>query len=209
MRRDPTDVAPALPCVPANEVPWEDLQAVLGSRGPGARCQCQRYKLARGESFAGFPAEERASRLRDQTDAGNPGSGTTSGLVAYAGDLPVGWCNVEPRTAYQGLLRNQRVPWDGRSEDKEDETVWAITCLFTRAGHRRQGVSRELARAAVAFARDRGARAVEAYPITTTQVVSEELHVGTAATFADAGLVEVAHPTPRRLVMRRDFGEAP
>ena len=28
------------------------------------------------------------------------------------------------RTAYPGLLRNNRVPWLGRSEDKADETVW-------------------------------------------------------------------------------------
>ena len=59
------------------------------------------------------------------------------------------------------------VPWDGRNEDKTDETVWSVTCLFVRAGFRRRGISRALARAAVAFARERGARAIEAYPIIT------------------------------------------
>ena len=62
-----------------------------------------------------------------------------------------------------------------------------------------------MARAAVDFARRRGARALEAYPITTTQVLAEELHVGTVATFAAAGLVEVSRPTLRRVVMRIDF----
>ena len=66
-------------------------------------------------------------------------------------------------------------------------------------------MSRALARAAVDFARDRGARALEAYPITTTQVLAEELHVGTVATFAAAGLAEVSHPSLRRVVMRIDF----
>jgi len=37
------------------------------------------------------------------------------------------------------------VPWKGRSEDKADETVWAVTCLFTRPGFRRRGVSAALA----------------------------------------------------------------
>src|SRR5690606_40707109 len=55
----------------------------------------------------------------------------------------------------------------------------ALPILFVRAGHRRSGISRELAAAAVAFARERGARAVEAYPITTTAVIrSEERRVG-------------------------------
>lgn len=83
--------------VPANEASWEDLQAVLGTRGPASRCQCQRFKLERGESFAAFPVEERAHRLRQQTDCGHPGAGTTSGLVAHLGGEPAGWCAVEPR----------------------------------------------------------------------------------------------------------------
>src|SRR5215207_742490 len=86
--------------VPANEVSWEDLQTVFGTRGQASRCQCQRYKLRPRESFAAFPAEERAHRLRQQTDCGNRESVTTSGLVAYLDGEPVGWCAVEPRSAY-------------------------------------------------------------------------------------------------------------
>ena len=125
--------------------------------------------------------------------------------MAYLEQEPVGWCAVEPRPRYEGLLRVFRVPWEGRDEDKADDTVWAVTCLFARAGFRKQGVSRALARAAVAFARERGARAIAAYPIVAENVIAEELHVGTPSVFADAGLVEVSRPTLRRLVMRLDF----
>jgi hypothetical protein len=74
--------------------------------------------------------------LRQQTECGHPRSDTTSGLVAYLDGEPVGWCAVEPRNAYEGLVRNNRVPWEGRTEDKTDDSVWAVTCLFTRAGFR-------------------------------------------------------------------------
>jgi GNAT superfamily N-acetyltransferase len=191
--------------VPANESRWEDLQEIFGTRGPAARCQCQRYKLQRRESFAAFPAEVRAHRLRGQTECGHPGSETTSGLVAYLDGEPAGWCAVEPRTAYGGLVRNNRVPWTWRAEAKTDDCVWAVTCVFARAGYRRRGVGRALARAAVDFARERGARAIEGYPMTTTNAISEELHVGTAGMFAQAGFVEVSRPTPRRAVVRIDF----
>ncbi len=80
-----------------------------------------------------------------------------------------------------------------------------MTCLFARAGFRRRGVSRALARAAVEFARERGARAIEGYPMTTKDVISEELHVGTYGIFAAAGFAEVSRPTLRRAVMRIDF----
>jgi GNAT superfamily N-acetyltransferase len=196
---------PAISVVPANEASWEDLQTIFGTRGTASRCQCQRYKLARRESFASFPVEERAHRLRRQTDCGHPESGTTSGLVAYLDGEPAGWCAVEPRTAYEGLVRNNRVPWTDRAEDKADDSVWAVTCLFTRAGFRKRGVSRALARAAVGFARERCARALEGYPMITKDVILEELHVGTQGVFADAGFAEVSRPTLRRVVMRVDF----
>jgi GNAT superfamily N-acetyltransferase len=195
----------AISIVPANEASWEDLQAIFGERGPAARCQCQRFKLRRRESFNNFPVEERAHRLRMQTECGHPDSETTSGLVAYLEGEPVGWCAVEPRTAYEGLVRNNRVPWEGRDEDKADDSVWAVTCLFTRRGYRKRGVSRALARAAVDFARERGARAIEAYPMTTKNALLEELLVGTERTFADAGFAEITRPTKRRAVMRIDF----
>jgi GNAT superfamily N-acetyltransferase len=198
---------PALKIVPANEASWEDIQAVFGTRGCAANCQCQRYKLAPREAFRSFPAEERAARLRAQTDAGHPESDATSGLVAYLDGDPVGWCAVEPRPAYQGLVRVFRIPWEGRDEDPADESVWAVTCVFARAGFRRRGVGYALARAAVEFARSRGARALEAYPMVSGQrALSEEFHVGTTGMFAAAGLAEVGRPTLRRAVMRLDFG---
>ena len=120
-------------------------------------------KLAPKEAFKSHPAEERAHRLRMQTECGNPRSATTSGLVAYLDREPVGWCAVEPRTAYPGLLRVYRVPWEGRSEDKTDDSVWAVTCVFVRAGYRHKGLSYALVRAAVEFARARGARALEGF----------------------------------------------
>ena len=117
----------ALTIRPANEASWDDLQKILGSTAP-ANCQCQRYKMRPKECFVSFPAEERADRLRIQTDPGCADAEATTGLVAYLDDEPVGWCAVEPRIAYIGLVRGGRVAWTGRSEDRTDDSVWAVTC---------------------------------------------------------------------------------
>lgn len=193
--------------VPANEAGWDDIQAVFGTRGSAATCQCQRYKLHPGEAFRFFPATKRAERLREQSNAGNPDAASTNGLVAYLGDEPVGWCALEPRPAYFGLLRVYRTPWEGRDEDRQDEGIWAVTCVFVRAGYRKRGLAYELARAAVDFARERGARALEAYPMRTgTGLVTwDEIHVGAESIFAAAGMAEVSRPGKRRVVMRIEF----
>ena len=194
--------------VPANRAPWEDLQTVFGTRGNAAICQCQRYKLQPKESFGSFPAEERALRLRAQTNPDQPEAEATTGLIAYLDGQPVGWCGVEPRANYSGLLRVYKVPWEGRAEDKSDPGVWAVTCFFTRRGYRHRGITYALARAAVDHAQERGARAIEGYPMITRpgQVITwDEMHVGNRRIFAAAGFTEVSHPTPRRVVMRIDF----
>lgn len=192
--------------VPANEASWGDVQAVFGRRGEPARCQCQWFKVPDRE-WGALSVEARTAQLREQTHSGDSDAPTTSGLIAYWEGEPAGWCAVEPRVAYERLL-SARVPWAGRDEDRADPGVWAVTCFVTRAGYRRRGVSRALAQAAVDFARERGARALEGYPIVTQpgRVYGwGELYVGSQSAFADAGFVEVSRPTARRAVMRVDF----
>jgi GNAT superfamily N-acetyltransferase len=193
--------------VPANEASCDDLLAVFGERGAAAGCYCQRYKLAPGEAFKHFPRQDRAERLRAQARCGDPASTTTSGLVAYLGDEPVGWCAVEPRPEYFGLLRVYRTPWEGRNEDKADASVWAVTCVLVRAGYRKRGIAHALAAAAVSHARARGARALEAYPMRTEagEITWDEIHVGAQSIYAAAGMSEISRPGIRRAVMRIDF----
>ena len=208
IREQPETATGQVTIVPADEASWEDIRAVFGTRGDSSRCSCQRYKMSPGESWSSVGAEELAFRLRAQTDCGGEAGGTT-GLVAYLDGEPVGWCAVEPRKAYPRLLLKTRVPWEGRTEDKTDGSVWAVTCFVTRTGFRRRGISRALARAAVDYARERGARALEGYPMLTEPgrdvPLPGELHVGSRSVFSDAGFAEITHPTERRYVMRIDF----
>ncbi|MER6943009.1 GNAT family N-acetyltransferase [Nonomuraea sp. NPDC000554] len=198
--------ADQLVIVPANQASWDDLKAIFGTADYPSTCQCQHYKIF-DYQWRSVSVDERAERLREQTGCGDPGAPSTSGLVAYLDGEPVGWCAVEPRSSYPRLLR-ARVPWTGRQEDKTDDSVWAVTCFVTRKGFRRRGITYALARATVDFARERGARALEAYPMITqpgVEVTWGELHVGSRDVFADAGFTEVGRPTLRRAVMRIDF----
>jgi GNAT superfamily N-acetyltransferase len=191
---------------PANEASWEDLQAVLGASDAGS-CHCQRLKT-RGWMWTVTTEPERAALMREQTNCDDPEATRTSGLVAYLDGEPVGWCAVEPRTAYPRLFGRTRVPWAGRDEDKEDDSVWVVTCFVTRLGYRRRGVSYGLARATIDFARERGARALEGYPMMPQagkDVPWGELNVGHYSAFQEAGFEEVSHPTLRRYVMRIAF----
>lgn len=192
--------------VPANEASWEDLQAVLGRAGYAHLCQCQRQVWADRAWFP-MPFEERAFHLREQTGAGDPEAPGTSGIVAYLGDEPVGWCEVGPRAGFL-RVRNSPVAWRGRTEDKDDDSVWAAVCFVVRLGYRGRHLTYHLARGAAEHARAAGARAVEGYPRATepgAEVTWGELNVGPLSAFLAAGFREVTRPTIRRVVVRRDF----
>jgi GNAT superfamily N-acetyltransferase len=98
--------------------------------------------------------------------------------------------------------------WAKRDEDADDERVWAVTCVVVHADFRRTGLTYELVAAAVEHARERGARAVEGYPMLTVPgqaITWGELHVGPYNAFAAAGFRELRRPSKRRAVMRIDF----
>jgi GNAT superfamily N-acetyltransferase len=145
----------------ANHAAWADLTAIFGTSDSG-RCSCQRFKT-RGWFWDQATDEQRRARLRDQANCDDPDAGGTTGLVAYltAGRVPVGWVAAEPRTEYPRLLGLPTV-WRGRpGEDKQDDSVWSVTCFVVRRGYRRRGLTYALAAAAVGYARENGARDLE------------------------------------------------
>jgi GNAT superfamily N-acetyltransferase len=203
-------LAGQLTILPANEATCSDLAAIFGTTDYPSRCQCQHFKVT-GRLWRDSTQEQRTAMLREQTACGDPGAAATSGLVAYVDGEPAGWVAVEPRTAYP-RLRTARIPWSGRNEDQDDDGIWAVTCFVVRKGYRGRGLTYPLARATIGFARERGARALEAYPMITqpgTEITWGELYVGARQVFADAGFEEVSQPTARRVVMRIDFGTNP
>jgi GNAT superfamily N-acetyltransferase len=192
--------------VPANDASADDVQALFAEGDAAARCQCQWFRSTPAEHRQ-TPRSQRLERFNDQAHFGEPRATTTAGLVAYLGDEPVGWCAVAPRSTYV-RLRNSRMVWTGRQEDPDDDSVWTVSCFVVRRGYRRKRISYALARASVDFARDRGAKAVEGYPLITgpgKDVGSGGLFVGSTGVFAAAGFVEITRPTTRRAVMRLDL----
>ena len=125
-------------------------------------------------------------------------SGTIPGILAYHEGEPMGWCAVQPREAFPALERSRIL------KPVDDQPVWSITCFFVAKGYRRQGVTEELVKAAVAYAREQGATIIEGYP--KEQKKDQEADVfartGYVSAFAKAGFVEVARRSETRPVMR-------
>ncbi|MEV8136677.1 GNAT family N-acetyltransferase [Microbacterium aurantiacum] len=180
-----------------------DVQHALTGGGDGASCQCQWWTLTNAR-FSAATVEERCRMLHDEIGAGPP-----PGLVAYVEDVAAGWVRVGPRVRQPRLERTRAFasvseqPWD-------DASVWAVTCFAIRKEHRGEGLNAALLEAAIPFARDGGARILEAYPIdpeADRRHTANSLFHGVLSTFLAAGFREVGRSRPDRVVVALDLDE--
>jgi GNAT superfamily N-acetyltransferase len=128
-------------------------------------------------------------------------AGTPVGLIGYVDGRPVAWCAVAPRTEYYAILHSRTLPID----EPEDESIWAINCLFVTSGYRGRGMTQPMIEAAVEYARSSGARMVEAYPVKT---MPGDPGRGVLSTFLAAGFTvygEARTQAKRNVVVRRNL----
>ena len=124
-------------------------------------------------------------------------SGTVTGLLAYLHGDVVGWVAVEPRSAYERLAHSKVL------NPVDELEVWSVTCFFVAKKFRKQGINVELLKAAVEYARSKGGRIVEGYPIDNGKEMPPPFaFTGTASAFVKAGFKEVARNSPTRPIFR-------
>ncbi len=168
------------------------LEDLFGKWGASNGCWCMYWRI--GGAYRGRCGENRET-LRKIVKRGSP-----PGLLAFDGDLAVGWCQLTPRDALPWL---DRMWWFQRVDDVP---VWSISCFFVRRAYRRQGVMSQLIAAALKTAKRAKAPALEAYPVDTTAPKStSNIFTGTVSAFAHAGFKEVARRAAARPIMRHDL----
>lgn len=170
---------------------WNDFELLFGPRGACGGCWCMTWRLSRSE-FKANEGEGNRAAMRALVDAGQQ-----PGVLLYQDGRAVAWCAVAPREEYVRLGASK--VWAPVDEEK----VWSVTCFFIDKKARGKGLSVEVLKAAVEFARSRGARIVEGYP----QELKEKLPpafvwMGVMPTFERAGFHEVARRSAKKPIMR-------
>src|SRR4029453_2329299 len=89
--------------------------------------------------------------------------GPPPGLLAFEGDLAVGWAQRGPRGQLPWLEPNRRLA------QPADIPLWCLSCFFVSRKHRMRGVSAALIGAALRHAKSAGAKVLEAYPVDVEQ----------------------------------------
>lgn len=124
--------------------------------------------------------------------------GPPPGLLAFDGDLAVGWCQVTPRDQVPQLDRE----W--RFKRVDDLPVWSLSCFYVWKRYRRRGITSVLITAALKAAKHAKAPTLEAYPLDRNLTPSTT-STGISSTFERAGFRTLARRVSPRPIMRHDL----
>jgi GNAT superfamily N-acetyltransferase len=174
--------------VPATADRWDDFEKLFGPSGGYSNCWCTWWMLPY-KQWSALSGGDRREVIADliRTDV-------EPGLLAYRDGEPVGWCAVGPRPRYARMM-SRRAPLHGPPDDLEGG--WVVNCFFIARDARRQRVASALLRAAVDFAFERGATAIDGYPHSDTSHGAANLFVGTLSMFELAGFQELTRVNDR------------
>lgn len=151
---------------------WADFERLFSQGNGWDHCWCMAYQGGNksGARRADRSAINRADKMRFVEE------GRAHGILVYAGDEPVGWCQF----GSQDELPVQ--PRDDAREPREPSgsPLWRITCFVTHKQWQHQGVARTALRAALDAISEKGGGLVKAHPFaqatkftTSTEVATE------------------------------------
>jgi GNAT superfamily N-acetyltransferase len=185
---------------PATTARFDDVATMLGPKNPTSSvCWCLSHRLDAKTNRA-LVGPARGERVRELC-----GRDIAPGVLAYEDHEVVGWAAVAPRSELP-FARSTKIP------HVDDLPVWSVWCIRVRPGHRGHGISHVLLEGAVAYARSKGAPAIEGYPVDNRgqKVDLTMAYVGLRKIFEDAGFTKAADTTSvsggfPRVLMRRDL----
>ena len=183
----------AIKVLPLTTEIWQDLVDLFNRPGGSIvrGCWCMHYRKT-GPS-TGASSEKNRTALSSLVTRGR-----VPGLLAYEDGKAVGWVSIAPREEYLRLERSPVMkPVDARP-------VWSIVCFYVDPRARGKGITEALVKGAVRYARSKGARLVEAYPVDKAERSQpDSMWFGAKKIFDRAGFKEVARRKPTRPVMRK------
>lgn len=134
--------------LPVDQSNWTDLEKLFESKGGPHNCWCMVWRNMNEGTDRANKADKKAS-LKNYVANQNP-----VGLLCYDNAEAIAWCSIAPRESYRDL-----------SGDSSLTEVWSLVCFFIKREHRQKGITEELIQQAIKYAKDNGAKYVEAYPV--------------------------------------------
>jgi hypothetical protein len=105
---------------------WPALEDLFSDNWHCGGCWCMYWRI--GSAYRKQWRKSNQAAFREVVKKGPP-----PGLLAFDGDMAVGWCQLTPRDALPWLDRSWRL------SRVDDTPVWSISCFYVRKDYRKEG----------------------------------------------------------------------
>ena len=182
--------------VPLTPDLWPAFEKLFGKSGACSGCWCVHWRVPHAD-YVAMRGETAKAFFKRRVKKGPP-----PGVLALIGDEAVGWLQIGPRVDTPEWNSTRRATAPLKQSDAENDRIWGATCFFIKSSARGQGVMSALLDGGIKFARENGARVVEACPIDG-KTGNVDAYVGLMSVFERAKFKEVARRKSNRPLMRR------
>ncbi len=195
-RKDP-EVTNQLKVVAVTKKNWDQFVKLFGEKGACGNCWCMYYRSDNADFLQGKVNQGNKRAIKKIIWNNKP-----VGLVGLLRDQPIAWCAFAPR---EDFIKLERSRIHKRIDDK---MVWSIPCFFINKKYRRSGVSVQLLKGAIEYAKNNGIKIIEAYPTIPIRgnIPDSFAWIGLFKSFERAGF-EIADRTSKNRPMVRYYIE--
>ena len=178
---------------PLTKTNWNKFVQLFGSKGACGNCWCMYYRLNKLEYQEGKAEDGNKSAMKQIVWENKP-----TGVLGFYDGQAIAWCAFAPR---EDFIKLEKSRVHKRIDDK---TVWSIPCFFIDKDFRRHGVSVELLKGVIKYAKEAGIKIIEAYPTTPTQekLADSFAWIGLYKSFERAGFEIVDRTSKNRPMVR-------
>lgn len=178
---------------PLTKANWNKFVLLFGNKGACGNCWCMYYRLPKSDYQEGKTDDGNKDAMKELVWENKP-----TGVLGFYEGQAIAWCAFAPREDFI-KLENSRV-----HKRIDDKAVWSIPCFFIDKNFRRQGVSVELLKGVIKYAREVGIKIIEAYPTTPTQekLADSFAWIGLYKSFERAGFEIVDRTSQNRPMVR-------
>jgi len=183
---------------PLTKKNWNNFVQLFGDNGACGNCWCMYYRLRKSDFLEGKVADGNKDAMKEIVWDDKP-----AGLLGLYEGQAIAWCAFAPREDFIKLEKS-RV-----HKRIDNEAVWSIPCFFINKNFRKHGISVELLKGVIRYARENGIKIIEAYPtIPTTEKLPDSFAwIGLYKSFERAGFEIVDQTSKNRPMVRYYVGK--
>ncbi len=172
---------------------WNKFIELFGEKGAADGCWCMYYRTVNKEYKEGRKDGSNKRKMHALVSGGKQ-----VGLLGILDGKAVGWCALSPREDFVRIEKSRT------HKRTDDEPVWSVPCFYTDKKYRGTGVSEEMLKGVIKYARENNIKILEAYPVVPLngKIPNSSAWYGIYNSFEKAGFEVASTKLPNRPMMR-------